>query len=94
MASPPWRDCAVCPTNSSSPHTAACSRNTEMVPYGQALILSGKSAEGIPSLKGLTVWDTAGGKVRSPTTNMFLAEGMALTGDLDDALRLIDGQIV
>jgi len=66
-----------------------------MVPYGQALIQSGKSAEGIPSLKaGLTVWDTAGGKVRSPTTNMFLAEGTALTGDLDDALRLIDEQIV
>jgi predicted ATPase len=62
--------------------------------YGQALILKGKLAEGIAPLRAcLAVWEAAGGKGRSPTINAFLAEGMALTGDLDNALQLIDEQI-
>jgi predicted ATPase len=62
--------------------------------YGQALIQGGKPAEGIASLKvGLTFWEATGGKNRSPTWKAFLAEGMALTGDLDNALRLIDEAI-
>ena len=62
--------------------------------YGQALIQDGKPTEGIASLKaGLTFWEANGGKLRSPSTKAFLAEGMALTGDLDNALQLIDEQI-
>jgi len=63
--------------------------------YGQALILKGKPAEGIAPLKAsLAIWDAGGGKVRSPVFNTFLAEAMALTGDLDNALHLIDEVIV
>ena len=54
---------------------------------------SGKArlAEGIAPLKaGIAVWEASGGKVRSPTMKAFLAEAMALTGDLDNALHLID----
>jgi hypothetical protein len=62
--------------------------------YGQALIREGKAAEGIAPLKaGIAFWETTGGKTRSPTMKAFLAEGMALTGDLDTALQLIDEQI-
>ena len=62
--------------------------------YGMALILEGKPAEGIGRLKAsLTVWDGAGGKSRSPYLKSVLAEAMALTRDLDNALRLIDEQI-
>ncbi len=65
------------------------------IAHGLALIREGKPAEGIGPLKaGLTVWEATGGKVRSPTMNAFLAEAIALTGDLDDALRLIDEQII
>jgi tetratricopeptide (TPR) repeat protein len=59
--------------------------------YGEALIREGKPAEGIAPLKaGIAAWDASGGKVRSPILKAFLAEAMALTGDLDDALQLID----
>jgi hypothetical protein len=62
--------------------------------YGLALIREGKFAQGIAQLKAATVfWEASGGKVRSPTTRAFLAEAMALTGDLDNALHLIDQQI-
>jgi tetratricopeptide (TPR) repeat protein len=62
--------------------------------YGQALIREGKPAEGIISLKaGIAFWEATGGKTRSPTWKAFLAEAMALTGDLDDALQLLDEQI-
>ena len=62
--------------------------------YGQALIQGGKPAEGIAPLKaGITFWEASGGKSRGPTMKAFLAEAMALTGDLDNALRLIDEQI-
>jgi hypothetical protein len=64
------------------------------VSYAQALIQGGKPAEGIASLRaGLMLWDASGGKLRSPTLKAILAEGMALTGDLDDALQLISEQI-
>jgi class 3 adenylate cyclase/tetratricopeptide (TPR) repeat protein len=62
--------------------------------YGLGLILKAKPAEGIAPLKaGLAFWDAAGGKVRCPLMNAFLAEGMALTGDLDNALDLLDEQV-
>ncbi len=64
------------------------------ISYGQALIREGKLAEGIAPLKaGIAAWEASGGKVRSPTLKAFLAEAMALTGDLDNALHLIDEQI-
>ena len=64
------------------------------VAYGLALIREGKFAEAIAPLKaGIAVWEAAGGKARSPTMKAFLAEAMALTGDLDNALRLIDAVI-
>ena len=62
--------------------------------YGQALIRKGKPAEGIAPLKaGIAFWEASGGKSRIPTMKAFLAEAMALTGDLDNALHLIDEQI-
>ena len=65
------------------------------IAHGQALILKGRPAEGIAPLKaGIAVWEATGGKVRGPSMKAFLAEGMALTGDLDNALQLIDEQIV
>jgi tetratricopeptide (TPR) repeat protein len=64
------------------------------VPYAEALIREGKPAEAIAPLKaGLTFWDATGGKLRSPTLKALLAECMALTGNLDNALQLIDEQI-
>jgi class 3 adenylate cyclase/tetratricopeptide (TPR) repeat protein len=64
------------------------------ISYGQAFIQGGKPIEGIAPLKaGLKLWDTMGGKVRNPSMNAHLAKGMALTGDLDNALQLIDEQI-
>ena len=62
--------------------------------YGQALIREGKVAEAIAQLRAsIASWEASGGKLRSPTTNLFLAEGMALTGDLDNALHLI-GELI
>jgi predicted ATPase len=59
--------------------------------YGLALIREGKVADGIVPLKaGIAAWEASGGKVRSPTYKAFLAEAMVLTGDLDNALHLID----
>ena len=61
---------------------------------GIAFIRDGKPAEGIASLKaGLGIWDESGGKINSPYWKSVLAEGMALTGELDNALQLIDVQI-
>jgi predicted ATPase len=62
--------------------------------YGQALILKGKPVEGIAPVKaGIAVWEASGGKMRLPILKSRLAEAMALTGDLDNAVRLIDEQI-
>ena len=61
---------------------------------GKALIREGKPAEAIAPLKaGIAVWEATGGKIRSPTTKAFLAESMALIGDFDNALDLIDEAI-
>jgi tetratricopeptide (TPR) repeat protein len=61
---------------------------------GQALIREGKPTEAIALLKAaLMFWDARGGKGGSPTRKAFLAEGMALAGDLDNALQLLDEQI-
>ena len=62
--------------------------------YGVALLREGKAAEGTPLIKaGQALWDASGGKVWSPYGDSVIAEGMALTGDLDSALLLIDEQI-
>jgi class 3 adenylate cyclase/tetratricopeptide (TPR) repeat protein len=61
--------------------------------YGLALIREGKPAEAIAPLKaGIAFWEASGGKVH-PTRKAFLAECMALTGDLDNALLVIDEAI-
>ena len=58
---------------------------------GQALIREGQINQAVTALKTcIASWEASGGKVRSPTTNMLLAEAMALTDDLDNALLLID----
>jgi class 3 adenylate cyclase len=65
------------------------------ISYGLAFFREGKPAEGIAPLRaGIAFFEANGGKVRSPTLNAFLAEAMALTGDLDNALQVIDEQIV
>jgi predicted ATPase len=62
--------------------------------YGQALIREEKIAEAIATFKAaLTLWDASGGQVRSLTMDMHLAESMALTGDLDNALQRLDETI-
>jgi predicted ATPase len=64
------------------------------VHYGIALIREGRAAQGVSSLKaGLAIWDASGGKIWSPYAKSVLAEGMALTGELDDALQLMDEQL-
>jgi class 3 adenylate cyclase/tetratricopeptide (TPR) repeat protein len=61
---------------------------------GKAFMLEGKTAEGMALLKkALLLWDASGGKVNSPYTKSLLAEAMAVLGDMDDALQLIDEQI-
>jgi predicted ATPase len=61
---------------------------------GLALIREGKPAQGIAPLKaGIAAWEASGGKMRCPTWKALLAEAMALTDDLDDALNLIDEAI-
>jgi predicted ATPase len=59
--------------------------------YGQALIREGKLDEGMASLNAaIAKYEAIGGKTRAPILKAFLAEGMALTGDLDSALQVID----
>ena len=61
---------------------------------GLALIREGKPAEGIVPLKaGIAAWEASGGKNYTPTLNAFLAEALALTGDIDSALLLLDEAI-
>jgi predicted ATPase len=61
---------------------------------GIASIREGRFAEGIMPLKGaLAFWDSIGGKVGSPYMKSVLAEAIAQTGDVDNALRLIEEQI-
>ena len=62
--------------------------------FGAALLREGKATESIKQIKaGMVVWDASGGKVYSPYGYSMLAEGMALTGDLDNALHVINEQI-
>jgi hypothetical protein len=62
--------------------------------YGLALIREGKITDGIAPLRaGIAAWEANGGQARNLTFKAFLAEAMALTGDLDNALRLLDEQI-
>jgi hypothetical protein len=62
--------------------------------YGEALIRAGKPADAIAPLKaGIAFRIASGGKGRARTWNAFMAEAMALTGDLDAALQLIEEQI-
>src|SRR3984885_8664349 len=62
--------------------------------YGIALIREGKLAEGIVPLRAsITAWEATGGKVRIPMLKAFLAEAMALAGDPDSALLVIDEAI-
>jgi tetratricopeptide (TPR) repeat protein len=59
--------------------------------YNQALIREGRPAEAITSLKaGIAAWDASGGKLRMPHVKALVAEAMVLSGDLDNALQLID----
>jgi len=61
---------------------------------GIASIRECNFAEGISSLKaGLGVWDVSGGKVWSSYGASVMSEGMAMLGDIDGALQLIDKQI-
>ena len=54
----------------------------------------GKPAEAIAPLKaGIAFWEASGGKLGIPTLKARLAEAMALTGDLDNALHLLDEAI-
>jgi class 3 adenylate cyclase/tetratricopeptide (TPR) repeat protein len=68
-----------------------------MAVYGRglALIRNGNIAEGVIPLKAaFTSWEATGGRARSPTIKGFMAEAMALTGDLDSALDVLDEAIV
>jgi hypothetical protein len=59
--------------------------------YGLARIREGNVAGGFALPRaGIAIWGASGGKLRSPTLKAFLAEGMALNGDLENALELID----
>jgi predicted ATPase len=62
--------------------------------YGQALIREGKPAEAIVPLRtGITAYEAIGGKINGPTMKALRAGAMALTGDLDDALPLLNEAI-
>ncbi|UCH49011.1 MAG: adenylate/guanylate cyclase domain-containing protein, partial [Betaproteobacteria bacterium] len=61
---------------------------------GIALIREGKAAAGIPTLKAANdIWNASGGKVHDPYMNATIAEGIAMMGNIDDALQLINEQI-
>jgi adenylate cyclase len=63
--------------------------------YGTSLIRAGKAAEGVRLLQsGLAMREAGGGYGGSnPYLKALLAEGMALTGDLPGALRIVESQI-
>jgi class 3 adenylate cyclase/tetratricopeptide (TPR) repeat protein len=64
------------------------------ISYGEALIREGRFAEGmVPLRAGMAFWKATGGRARNPTLSTFLAEATALTGDIDNALQLLDEQI-
>jgi class 3 adenylate cyclase/tetratricopeptide (TPR) repeat protein len=60
------------------------------ISYGQALVREGKPDKGIIQLRaGIAAWEASGGQ-SSTIWNAFLAEAMALIGDFDGALQMID----
>jgi len=67
--------------------------NRVMVPQveGLARLRSGQLPESISSLRrGLESWNRLGGHSRVPYLKSALAEALALQGDLDEALQMID----
>jgi predicted ATPase len=67
-----------------------------MAPWvqGRALLRKGKPAEAIVPLKaGIAAWEAIGGKLYNPTLKPLLAKAMALTGELDNALDLLNEAI-
>jgi predicted ATPase len=64
------------------------------LPYGLALIREGKLVAGIALMRAsMPEWEDSGGKVGNPTYRGFRAEAMALAGDLDNALELVEEAI-
>jgi class 3 adenylate cyclase/tetratricopeptide (TPR) repeat protein len=62
--------------------------------YGQAHLREGKPAKAIAPLRaGLAAWEATGARINSPTQRALLAEAIALIGDLDGALRLLNEAI-
>ena len=64
--------------------------------YGLALLREGKVAEGIAPSRLASCFGKRAAAMSAQNRKALLAEAMALTGDLDDALKLIDeiiGQI-
>jgi hypothetical protein len=61
----------------------------------QLALLAGKPAEAIPFFRAShAAWEATGGKGRAPITKALLAEALALTGDIESALQLLDEAIV
>jgi predicted ATPase len=62
--------------------------------FGVAHIRGGRPAQAIAPLKaGIAFWEASGGKLGTPSLKASLAEAVALTGDLDRALDLLDEAI-
>jgi tetratricopeptide (TPR) repeat protein len=62
--------------------------------YGQAFLREGKPAEAIAPIRAsIGAWEATGGELNGPIQRAFLAEAMALAGDLDGALLLLDEAI-
>ena len=62
---------------------------------GIAWLRAGRLAEGIPHLRGaLEMWNAAGGELNMPYWRAALAEGIALSGDLDGGLSLIEDSLI
>ena len=58
---------------------------------GIAWLRAGRLVEGIPHLRGaMERWNAAGGENNMPYFRAVLAEGLALSGDLEGGLRLIE----
>jgi predicted ATPase len=58
---------------------------------GIAWLRAGRLTEGIPQLQGaLEAWNAYGGKLWTPYWRAVLAEGLALSGDSEGGLRLIE----
>ncbi|MEO5861596.1 MAG: hypothetical protein ABIW48_03300, partial [Burkholderiales bacterium] len=61
---------------------------------GLAWLRAGRLAEGIPHLRGtMGKGNVHGSGVRMPYFQAVLAEGLALSGDIDDALSLIEASL-